>query len=210
MHLNEKGAKSRHVHLFSYYRWKRERYEENDFNRIVLLYPNFSTMKNILITALLAILFIANIPGCTKDTPEIKDEWVEIDSIMPNQEISERLNSIFLDSWNKNQCLNINYRTILYRVNSVEEYEKIDTCNSTPIIDFSKYTLTLGGFGLPSAYYEISDIKLSSNKAKGTYNFEISVDTCEYCYPVYGYKYFWRLYPKLNSEFQFQLLIKQY
>jgi hypothetical protein len=153
------------------------------------------------------LLFMA-FASCTKEKTEKKDVWVEIDSIMPSQGISDKLNSIFLDSWNKNECLKISYRAKLYSVNSMEEYQKIDTCNTIPEIDFNKYTLTLGGFSVPSAYYKIWDIKLFGNEAKASYRYEISMDTCAYCYAVFGYKYFWRLYPKLHSDYQFELSIK--
>lgn len=162
--------------------------------------------RNIL--RLFLFLLLVSTFCCSKENHEPKAEWIVIDSIMPGAEIADKLNEIFYEGWHKNECLLIDMDSILYPVFNMDEFANTDTCSDIPEIDFENLTLTIGGFTSPDDPNNISGIKLTVNEAKEIYSYEISMDTCEYCYHVFGYNYFWRIYPKLNPGYQFQLIIK--
>ena len=160
-------------------------------------------------TTLLKISFIFLLlslmgAGCEKGN----DEWSQIDPLVANTQLSTQLDLIF--SKNNDCLLSFNEKdTILSPIFSSEDLLKIDDCNTIPEIDFGNYTLITGKIMVPSMPYNISTITLISNSAESKYKLEVSIDKCNECYPTIGFLYFWRLYPKLNSKYKFELSITE-
>jgi hypothetical protein len=139
--------------------------------------------------------------GCEKN----EDEWTTIESLTPDISIKTQFDLIFSDD---NECL-IGFQTdtvydIFY---SQAELEKIDTCNIVPIVDFEKYSLIAGKVMVPGMISNISDITLTYCDSKDSYKLEVFIDECEECYDAIGYLFFWRLYPKVKTEYNFNVFI---
>ncbi len=83
---------------------------------------------------------------------------------------------------------------------------EIDSCSIIPEIDFDEFTLIVGKFMVSSISDSISNITLSSNNTT-KYILEVSIYKPDGRYAAIGQLYFWRLYPKLESENDFELLI---
>jgi len=148
------------------------------------------------------LLFALMGAGCEKD----ENEWIQIDPLVANAQLNTQLDLAFSKN---NDCLLNFYKkdTDLFPIFSNEDLLKIDDCNTIPEINFSNNTLITGKIMVPSMPYSISTITLTSNIAKSTYKLEVLIDKCNECYPTIGYLYFWRLYPKLNSKYKFELSI---
>jgi len=142
--------------------------------------------------------------GCEKDD-NLEGEWIQIDSLMPDTQISGQLSSIFTE--NNNCLLNFQEDTVCHVIFNQEELKEIDTCNIIPDIDFEKYTLVVGKVMVPGMVSSISKVLLVYNSAKDMYKIEVSIDECEECYTVIGYLYFWRVYSRIESGYDFKLLV---
>lgn len=141
--------------------------------------------------------------GCERDN----GVWIQIDSLEPNKEIKTNLNSIFTDN---NECLlNFQEDTVFNVFYSQDELKKIDTCNTIPEINFNEYTLIVGKVMVSSISDSITSIILTSNTTKARYNLEISIHEPVGRYGAIGYLYFWRLYPKLESDYNIKLFINK-
>ncbi|MBN1651591.1 MAG: hypothetical protein JW857_09690 [Bacteroidales bacterium] len=154
-----------------------------------------------LLLAILSLLLMA--AGCEKDN----GVWIQIEPINPNEQISEKLDSIF--SRDNNCLLNFEKDTLFHTIFSYADFNAIDTCNTVLEIDFDKYTLVTGKVMVPEMTYSISGITLTYNNASDVYKLEVSIDKCEECYTVIDYLYFWRLYPKLNSKYKIEILLTE-
>jgi hypothetical protein len=150
------------------------------------------------------LLFALMGAGCEKED----DDWIEIDPFVANTQLSTQLDLIFSKN---NDCLQISDKkdTVLFPIFSNEDFTKIDDCNTIPEVDFGNYTLITGKIMVPSMPYNISAITLISNSTESKYKLNVSIDKCNECYPTIGFLYFWRLYPKLNSKYKFELLITE-
>lgn len=160
-------------------------------------------MKEIIIsilklsTVLLFFTFIS--AGCQKDD----DEWLQIEPINPNAQITEHLDSIF--SMNNNCLLNFEDDTLIHTIFNYIDFKEIDSCHDLSEIDFDNYTLIVGKIKVASISDQISSIVLTTNNRN--YKMEASIDKCVECYWAIGYIYFWRLYPKLQSNIEIKLSV---
>lgn len=159
-------------------------------------------------TTILKISFISlflslMVPGCEKE----EDEWIVINSSTQNTGIANQLDIIF--SEDNNCLLNFQKDTILHTIFAQNDVAGMDNCNSIPDIDFGEYTLIAGKIKVASVSDRISAITLTSNRAKDGYKLDVSIDKCDECFGAIGYLYFWRLYPKLNSKYNFELVVTE-
>lgn len=163
-------------------------------------------LKLLSVFMLLIPLFVVLLgAGCEDD--EAEGEWSQIDSIMPDTQLSIQLSSIFSEN---NDCLKAFQNDTVYIVlYSQKELAEIDTCNIIPDIDFDEYTLIVGKVKVPGMVSSISNITLLHSDPKNRYKLEIVVDDCEECYTAIGYLFFWRLYPKLETGHDFELFINK-
>lgn len=139
--------------------------------------------------------------GCQKE----EAEWEQINPINPDANLNEQLDSMFSK---ENNCLiNFEEDTIIYTIFSEADYNEIDSCNDISGINFEDYTLIVGKIKVASISDEISSIILTSNNS--SYLIEVSIDKCVECWGAIGYIYFWRLYPKLQTEFETSLSVSQ-
>lgn len=150
----------------------------------------------ILSTIILVFAFIS--AGCQKD-----DEWVQIDPISPRTQIRVHLDSIF--SKNNNCLLNFEGDTLIHTILSYADFKEIDSCHDISEIDLDDYTLIVGKIKVSSISDKISSIILTSDNSD--YIIEASIDKCVECYWAIGYLYFWRLYPKMQSEFEIKFSV---
>ncbi|MBW8332309.1 MAG: hypothetical protein K0M40_09845 [Prolixibacteraceae bacterium] len=157
-----------------------------------------ATIKKI---SLMFLLFSLMGVGCEKE----EGEWIQIDSLTLNEETDIQLNSIF--SSNNNCLLNFQKDTIYHVIFNQNELRKFDNCNSIPEIDFSKYTLIAGRVMVSSISDNISSIILTSNKNNASYNLKVSILEPQGRYGAIGYLYFWKVYPRLETIFEFKLLV---
>jgi hypothetical protein len=157
-------------------------------------------MKSINIIHLTSVLFISIFifASCQKD-----NECLQINSAEPEKELSEYLDSIFT---RHNNCLtNFENDTLFHFIFSSNNFENIDNCHRISQVDFNNYTLVVGKVQVSSISDKLESINLSS-KNKG-YKVKISIDKCTECYAAIGYLYFWKLYPKLNSNYNCELVV---
>lgn len=159
-------------------------------------------MKKIILIASIAflLLFIVG-AGCKKDD----EKWVQIDSLSPDKQISNQLSTVF--SGNKNCLSNFQGDTVFHVIFSQNELKEFDKCTIIPDLDFDKYTLVVGKIMVSSISDSISTITLTSNASKAIYNIKISIFEPDGRYGAIGHLYFWRLYPILNHDYDFKLLV---
>ncbi len=135
---------------------------------------------------------------------EKEDEIINIEPVTPDTSTEAQLNIIFSDD---NDCLvGFKLDSICELLYNQEELEETDTCNSIPLIDFDEYSLIAGKVMVPGMVSTISDIKLAYNGSEERYKLEIFVNECDECYDVIGYLFFWRLYPKLEAGYDFDVI----
>ena len=140
----------------------------------------------------------------TMATCEKEDEWIQIESYNPDKQLGILLDSIFSQ---KNNCLlNFQADNVFHAIFSNSDFMEIDSCNNIPEIDFNEYTLIIGKIMVSSISDSISNITLSSNNTS-KYELEVFIYKPDGRYAAIGQLYFWRLYPKLESENDFELLI---
>lgn len=151
--------------------------------------------------SLIFLLFILVGVGCEKE----EGEWIKIDSLTLNEETDIQLNSIF--SSNNNCLFNFQKDTVFHVIFNQNELRKFDNCNSVPEIDFSKYTLIVGRVMVSSISDNISSIELNLNKNNASYNLKVSIFEPEGRYGAIGYLYFWKVYPQLETTFDFKLSV---
>lgn len=161
-------------------------------------------MKTTILKISFIFLFLSLMgAGCEKE----EDEWIVINSSTQNTGIVNQLDIIFSED---NRCLlNFQKDTVLHTIFAHNAFMGMDNCNSIPDIDFGAYTLIAGKIMVASLSDHISAITLTSNRAKNGYNLDVSIDKCDECYGAIGYLYFWRLYPKLNSKYNLELLVTE-
>ena len=145
----------------------------------------------------LLLLFIG--AGCQDNEIEL----IRIDSINTNAQISEHLDSIF--SRNNNCLLNFEKDTLINTIFGFADFNEIDNCHDISEIEFDNYNLIVGKIKVASVSDKISSIVLTSNNSN--YIIEVSIDKCVECWGAIGYIYFWRLYPKLQSEFEIKFSV---
>lgn len=161
-------------------------------------------MKTTIFKISFIFLFLSLIgPGCEKED----DEWIEINPSNQTTGTANQLDIIF--SEDNNCLLNFQGDTVLHTVFVPTTFMGMDNCNNIPEIDFGAYTLIAGKIMVASISDHISAITLTSNRAKDGYKLNVSIDKCDGCYAAIGYLYFWRLYPKLNSEYNFELVVTE-
>ena len=139
--------------------------------------------------------------GCEKE----EGEWIQIDSLMPNEETGIQLNSIV--SNNNNCLLYFQKDTVFYVISNQNDLAKMDNCNSIPEIDFKKYTLIIGKVMVSSISDNISAIVLTSNATENSYNLKISILEPDGRYGAIGHLYFWKVYPRLETGYDFKLSV---
>ncbi len=139
--------------------------------------------------------------GCTKDG----EEWVQVDSLIPDAQLSSQLNSTFTEN---NACLlNFQKDTVFHVIYNKKELAEINICNTIPDVDFDKCTLIVGKIMVSSISDNISEIILTSNDNKAIYNIEISIFEPDGRYGAIGNLFFWRIFPRLKSGYDFKLLV---
>lgn len=144
------------------------------------------------------ILAIIMFVSCEKES-----EWVKIDSVDAGIELSEHLDSIFSE---QNSCLvNFDNENIIHAVYSANNIGNIDTCHEFSEINFSNYTLIVGKVQVYSISDAIASINLNSKD--NSYKVEIVIDKCTECYGAIGSLYFWKLFPKLNTGYNFEMVV---
>lgn len=149
------------------------------------------------ITVMLVVLIGV---GCR----EVDDGQIQIEPQMPSAQVVENLDSIFSSS---NKCLSgFNEDTVLYTVFSHTQLESFDDCQDFSEIDFSEFTLVVGKITVSSISDSISTVTLTLNDNK--YKVEVTINKCEECYAAIGSLYFWRLYPKLQTKFDIELVVR--
>ena len=154
-------------------------------------------MKQIFIFLVLCILIMSS---CQKE-----NEWVQIDSIQADLELTDYLDSIFSE---QNSCLTIfDNDTLFHVIFSSDDIKSIDNCNEFSEVDFKEYTMIVGKIMVSSISDKLGPINLSSDSNK--YLLEVSIDKCTECYAAIGYLYFWELYPKLNAQNNFEMIVAQ-
>ena len=79
------------------------------------------------------------------------------------------------------------------------------TCHEFSEINFSNYTLIVGKVQVYSISDAIASINLNSKD--NSYKVEIVIDKCTECYGAIGSLYFWKLFPKLNTGYNFEMVV---
>ena len=150
------------------------------------------------------LLFALMEAGCEKED----NKWVQISPSVASTQLSTQLDLII--SKNNDCILNFYEKdTVLSPIFSREDLLGIGDCYSIPEIDFENYTLITGKIKVSSMPYSISSITLLSDSSESKYKLEVLVDRCNECFPTIGFLYFWKLYPKLNSKYKFELLVTE-
>jgi hypothetical protein len=146
--------------------------------------------------------------ACNEKEPLPADKWVVIDSLTPDATTSLELDVIFC---RENRCLLEFRKKTIFRVFlKNNDLSIIDSCNPIPQIDFSKSSLVVGEIITPSISYKIDSLKFLKNPFQRKYQMEVYMDTCEYCWSEMDYKFFRRIFPALNSNYDYSMKIVKY
>lgn len=166
-----------------------------------------SKILKLLLFYSLLLAFCVALLGAGCNNEDDGDEWIKVEPIIPNISISAKLDSIFLEG---NDCL-IDFQkdTVYIILFSQKELIEINKCNTMPNINFDEYSLVVGIVKVSSISDSISAIVLNSNEIKDVYNLEVSIHEPEGRYGAVGFLYFWRLYPKLNSGYEKNIIINK-
>lgn len=151
-------------------------------------------MKNHKIHIVSLILLVAVICfACGEDDPE----WQTVNEINP---INPNLAAVLDDIISKdNDCLTLTSDGNQIRAIFAESnFSVLDNCNDVPDIDFSNATLVAGKVELLSTNAKIGSVNCTKLGSK--YRIEVVLEQCDQCTEEVGFKYFWRLYPKFETD----------
>ena len=160
-------------------------------------------------------LFIFTVSSCKDDGSEPPNPPEPIPDCVTVEPVSvDSITAELLDNFGEEVCSYpagwVNY-VPNYLINSKEEFINMDMDygvgygSSIPNIDFDKYTLACGCLISPSMVKEyIKNVKLCENISKQEYILTIVTrDLSGVINQAISYYFYWRLYPKLNPEFEF-------
>lgn len=158
---------------------------------------------------LISVFFLSlSLIGFLMSGCENNDTIITVEPVTPDENIVLDLDNMFSK---ENDCLIDFKQELVYEILYTQaDLNKMDTCSSVPTVDFENYTLIVGEVMVPGIVSTITNVVLNYNQSKDKYILEVSVNECEECFPSIDYLFFWRLYPKLSTDSDFEIIINKY
>lgn len=139
---------------------------------------------------LVSILFAFAFVSCSDDD----DDWQQINALSPDANVAAQLDAIISAD---NECLIMTNNTRQIKlIYAAASFSSLDNCNDVPNIDFENSTLVVGKIEVISMSDNIGSINLS--RLGNSYQMDVKLERCAECEGGSGFKYFWKLYPKLE------------
>jgi hypothetical protein len=133
-------------------------------------------------------------------------DWQIVDGESVSNTLANVLDSVFSSKNDIFKDLESSYSYImehlqeLYIINSQQDFAQfcIDKTIASQI-NLENFTLIAGKSYTSSISNKISDKNLFYCTNNDKYKFEITVEYCTECYWAEEYKYFWKMFPKINN-----------